>query len=220
MYVHPLSQSAAHNHTVQQHLIFFPIISDSVTTFRANPYGAKCLALTSAGIERFGKPLLSYLSKSYQYVSPYVQMADALGDSTLSILESRFPAVKKPTGELYNEIIFFPLNKGSKGKNYMLSVFGKEKKAVELLEHVVRVRETTLAEDHPDRLTSQHELAIAYQTDGQVKKAVELLEHVVRVRETTLAEDHPYLLGSQHALLRLYRDYKPYSRRYVLRKEE
>jgi hypothetical protein len=131
-------------------------------------------------------------------------MADELGDSTLSILESRFPAVRKPTGELYNEIIFFPLNKGnkgSKGKNYMLSVFGKEKKAVELLEHVVRVRESTLAEDHPDRLTSQHELATAYQADGQVKKAVELLEHVVRVRETTLAEEHPDRLTSQHERL-------------------
>jgi hypothetical protein len=116
---------------VQQHLISYPIISDSVTTFRANAYGAKYLALTSAGMETFGKPLLTYLSKSYQYVSPYVQRADSLGDLTLSILDSRFPAVKKQTGELYHEgrsIIFFPLNKGSKGKNYMFTVYGNEKR--------------------------------------------------------------------------------------------
>lgn len=60
-----------------------------------------------------------------------------------------------------------------------------------------------LAEDHPDRLTSQCVLAMAYQADGQVKKAAELLEHVMKVREKTLAEDHPDRLASQrvHTLL-------------------
>ena len=48
-----------------------------------------------------------------------------------------------------------------------------------LLEHVVKVEETTLAEKHPDRLASQHALARAYQANGQVKEAVALLEHVV-----------------------------------------
>jgi hypothetical protein len=78
------------------------------------------------------------------------------------------------------------------------------KKAVKLLEHVVAVREKTLAEDHPDRLASQHVLAVAYRADGQVKKAVKLLEHVVAVWEKTLPEDHPDGLASQHALARAY----------------
>ncbi|KAF3492115.1 TPR repeat protein [Arthroderma uncinatum] len=82
----------------------------------------------------------------------------------------------------------------------ILYYVGKIKEAVRLLEHVVKVRETTLAEDHPHRLTSQHELASVYQADGQIKEAVRLLEHVVKVRETTLAEDHPDRLASQHAL--------------------
>jgi tetratricopeptide (TPR) repeat protein len=56
---------------------------------------------------------------------------------------------------------------------------GQVKEAVELLEHVVSVQETTLAEEHPNRLLSQHALARAYEANGQVKKAVELLEHVV-----------------------------------------
>jgi Tfp pilus assembly protein PilF len=72
------------------------------------------------------------------------------------------------------------------------------KKAVELLEAVVKAEET-LAADHPSRLASQHALAIAYQADGQVKKAVELLETVVKARET-LAADHPDRLASQHEL--------------------
>jgi hypothetical protein len=54
------------------------------------------------------------------------------------------------------------------------------KEAVKLLEHVVAIREKTLAEDHPQRLVSQHALAQAYKANGQVKEAVELLEHVVR----------------------------------------
>jgi len=39
---------------------------------------------------------------------------------------------------------------------------------IRLLELVVTVRERTLAEDHPDRLASQHALAGAYESDGQV----------------------------------------------------
>jgi hypothetical protein len=52
---------------------------------------------------------------------------------------------------------------------------------VELLEHVVAVQESTVAEEHPSWLASQHELARAYRANGQIKQAVELLEHVVAV---------------------------------------
>jgi len=115
------------------HLYAFPIISDSINTFKSNPYGAKSLDLTSAGYEKLGKPLLPYLSKPYEYVSPYVKKADSIGDSTLSTIESKFPYVKKPTGEIYDEgkaIVFFPLRKGSEGKDYLFGVFGQEKKNV------------------------------------------------------------------------------------------
>ena len=47
------------------------------------------------------------------------------------------------------------------GRN--LSKHGQVKEAVALLEQVVRIREQTLAEDHPSRLASQHALAGAYQ---------------------------------------------------------
>ncbi|KAF2628862.1 hypothetical protein BU25DRAFT_409876 [Macroventuria anomochaeta] len=77
---------------------------------------------------------------------------------------------------------------------------GQVKKAVDLLEHVVAVREKVLAEDHPSRLHSQHELARAYQADGQVPKAVKLLEAVVEVREKILLPEHPDRLASQQVL--------------------
>jgi hypothetical protein len=82
---------------------------------------------------------------------------------------------------------------------------GKNKKAVALLEQVVKINETILAKEHTSRLASQDTLAIAYRANGQVKEAVELLEQVVKIRETTLAVDHPNRLNSQHELAIAYR---------------
>jgi tetratricopeptide (TPR) repeat protein len=81
---------------------------------------------------------------------------------------------------------------------------GNASQAVNLLEHVINVRKTTLVKTHPDLLTSQNTLASAYMNSGQTKEAVTLLEHVVRVRETTLVETHPSRLTSQHELARAY----------------
>ncbi|KAF1364158.1 TPR-like protein [Lizonia empirigonia] len=85
-----------------------------------------------------------------------------------------------------------------------LGYMGHAREAVKLLEHVVKIRETTLDERHPDRLASQHVLAGAYRANGQTREAVELLEHVVKIRETTLDERHPSRLASQHELAGAY----------------
>jgi thioredoxin-like negative regulator of GroEL len=72
--------------------------------------------------------------------------------------------------------------------------------AVELLEQVVRIEETTLAEDHPCRLASQHALARAYQGNGQVTEAVELLEQVVKIKRSKLYKGHPSRVVSEQLL--------------------
>ncbi|CAN9444961.1 unnamed protein product [Alternaria alternata] len=82
---------------------------------------------------------------------------------------------------------------------------GQIKDAVRLLEHVVKVRDATLAETHPDRLASQHALSVSYWANGQIEDAVRLLEHVVKVQDDTLAETHPSRLASQHQLSVSYR---------------
>nr|CEG03615.1 unnamed protein product [Fusarium acuminatum CS5907] len=69
-----------------------------------------------------------------------------------------------------------------------------------MLEHVVKTRKRILAEVHPDRLASQHELARAHLDDGQTKKAVEILERVVAVEAGILAEDDPSRHLSQDLL--------------------
>jgi tetratricopeptide (TPR) repeat protein len=86
-----------------------------------------------------------------------------------------------------------------------LQVEGRVKEAVRCFEECWRWRIGQFAEEHPSRLTSQHELAIAYRSEGQIKKAVALLEQVVAVKERTLAEEHPDRLVSQHELAGAYR---------------
>ena len=85
-----------------------------------------------------------------------------------------------------------------------LRVDGRVREAVAWLEGCHRWRRDKLEEDDPDRLLSEHVLAMAYQADGQVKKAVALLEQVVAVEAKVLAEDHPSRLASQHALAMAY----------------
>ena len=81
---------------------------------------------------------------------------------------------------------------------------GDSAEAVQLPEQVEAFQKTTLADDDPGRLSSQHELAVAYLAKGQIKEAVQLLEHVVAVQKTTLADGHPDPLSSQHALATAY----------------
>ncbi|KFZ01814.1 hypothetical protein V500_00606 [Pseudogymnoascus sp. VKM F-4518 (FW-2643)] len=127
-------------------------------------------------------------------------LLDMRQDSTLGcLLEGTFVELRqKPEQPLAEFLPLYDLQARS------LVNLGKNQKAVELLEEVVKIREAILAEDHPDRLASQHALAGAYQANGQVKDAVELLKQVVKIKEAILAKDHPNRLASQHALAGAY----------------
>ncbi|KAI0446399.1 acyl transferase/acyl hydrolase/lysophospholipase [Xylaria telfairii] len=83
---------------------------------------------------------------------------------------------------------------------------GQYKDAIKVLQGVVSVQEKTLAENHPNRLASEHLLASAYITqDGeQLPKAIKILQGVVSVLEKTLAENHPNRLASEHMLASAY----------------
>lgn len=72
-------------------------------------------------------------SKVSPYIIPYAKKADTIGDSTLSTIDSKFPTIKKPTGELYEEgkgIFFLPLKLSLDGKDYVFKTFNTEKKNV------------------------------------------------------------------------------------------
>lgn len=123
-------------------------------------------------------------------------LLDMRQDSRLSdLLEDMFTKLgKNPENPLEEFLPLYDLQARS------LRNMGTSTKAVALLEQVVKIKETTLAEDHPNQLASQHALALAYQANKQVKEAVALLKQVVKIREITLAEDHPDQLVSERAI--------------------
>lgn len=91
------------NSATIEHLFNYPIVSDSVATIKRNDYGQMTISVGGSAYQRIGAPIVSMLSRPYQYVSPYVQKADSIGDKTLSRIDERFPAVKKPTDEIYTD---------------------------------------------------------------------------------------------------------------------
>jgi len=116
-----------------EHLLNYPVINDGVTTFKSNPYGQKSIELSDSAYKTFAQPVMPYFSKPYQYVSPYVKKVDDLGDKTLCKVDEKFPIVKKPTGQLYDDaksIVLFPIRIGQSGKEHVISTYDAEVKKV------------------------------------------------------------------------------------------
>lgn len=114
-----------------QHLYGYHIVHDGIETFKSNPYGAKSIQLGDSAYQTFAAPIVPYFNGPYQYVQPYVKKADDLGDKALSKVDERFPAVKKPTNELYTDakgIILFPYHKGLEGRDHVVSLYSNEYK--------------------------------------------------------------------------------------------
>ncbi|KAM0343658.1 hypothetical protein ACHAPU_008249 [Fusarium lateritium] len=117
-----------------QHLLNYPFISDSVHTFKSNELAQRSIRLTDAAYQTFAAPVVPFFSRPYQYVSPYVQKVDSLGDKTLDRIDEKFPAVKKPTDELYQDtraLLLLPIQKGLEGKDHVFNVYSSEIKKVE-----------------------------------------------------------------------------------------
>lgn len=114
-----------------QHITGYPVINDGIAYFKKNLYAQKSLALSDSAYQTFAKPFLPYLNMPYQYVSPYVKKADAMGDDALSKMDERIPVFKKSTDELLSDgkaIIFFPVRKGMETKGYVENIYNSEYK--------------------------------------------------------------------------------------------
>lgn len=126
--------SPAHQSAFIQHLLNYPLISDGITTFKSNEYAQRSIKLGDSAYQTFAAPVLPWIAKPYGYISPYVQRADSLGDKTLDRIDERFPVVKKPTGELYNDtrsLILLPYNKSIEGRDHVYDVYSSEIKKAE-----------------------------------------------------------------------------------------
>ncbi|KAI0485560.1 hypothetical protein F4859DRAFT_387620 [Xylaria cf. heliscus] len=115
------------------HITGYPFVNDGIAYFKKNPYGQRSIELSDSAYQTFAKPFLPYLNKPYQYVSPYVKKADAIGDDALNKIDERLPALKKPTDELVSDgkaIILFPVRKGLETKDHVFDIYNSEYKKV------------------------------------------------------------------------------------------
>jgi len=112
------------------HLTSYPVISDSISLYKSNPYGAKSLSLASDVYTKFFTPVQPYLQGPYSYVAPYVAKADSLGEIGLEKIDSKFPIVKEETAALKEKVTgvaYLPLTLGNQGKDYVFSTYSEQR---------------------------------------------------------------------------------------------
>ncbi|KEY67431.1 hypothetical protein S7711_05959 [Stachybotrys chartarum IBT 7711] len=117
-----------------EHVLSYPVVRDGIDRFKSNQYGQRSIELGDSAFQTFGAPVVSLLAKPYQYFSPYVHQADSFGAKTLDRVDEQFPAIRKPTSDLYKDsksLIFLPINKGLQGKDRFLQIYAEERKKTE-----------------------------------------------------------------------------------------
>ena len=114
-----------------QHLQSYPVVSDSISTFKSNPYGQKSIAIADNTYAKIVAPFVPYAQRPYSLVKPYVAKADEIADTGLNKVDARFPIVKEDSKKVYGSILdfaFMPLRMAGDGKNYVLDTYSSEYK--------------------------------------------------------------------------------------------
>ncbi|KXX82304.1 hypothetical protein MMYC01_201977 [Madurella mycetomatis] len=116
-----------------RHLLAYPAVQDGVRKFKEIPVLEKSVQLSTTAYNRLAAPFLSLFSKPYGFVSPYIERVDQLGDQTLSKVDERFPAVKKPSDELSAELMaeakkaaYLPVRMSRSGADFVLKTYHDE----------------------------------------------------------------------------------------------
>lgn len=105
------------------------MVHDGVTTLKQNRYAQKSLQLGDSAYKTFAQPLAPFLNKPYQFVRPYLQKADTLGDQALSKVEETAPFVKKPTDQLVADaknMLGLPYRAGMEAKEHVMNTYSSE----------------------------------------------------------------------------------------------
>jgi len=111
------------------HVANYPVVSDTVSTIKSNPYGAKAIEITDNGYASFVKPALGYLETPASYVAPYAKKADELGDHFLKKFDEQVPIVRSNTEEIKGtayDYATWPFVTANNGKNWIFSTWNKE----------------------------------------------------------------------------------------------
>ncbi|KAK4166213.1 hypothetical protein QBC43DRAFT_21774 [Cladorrhinum sp. PSN259] len=122
-----------HSATIR-HLLAFPTVQDGVRTYKNTTLGQKSLEIGGAAYQGLANNILPFFRKPYEYISPYVERVDAVGDQALSKLEEKFPVVKKPASEIIEDtkkIVLFPLRISQSGREYVFAVYQSEANKIE-----------------------------------------------------------------------------------------
>jgi serine/threonine protein kinase/Tfp pilus assembly protein PilF len=77
-------------------------------------------------------------------------------------------------------------------------------KAAKLGEAIRTIQQESLGADHPDTLTTIHNLAIAYRDSGRLADALTLFEDLLKMRRSRLGAYHADTLVSMHSLAQSY----------------
>ncbi|WP_189428446.1 tetratricopeptide repeat protein, partial [Streptomyces thermoviolaceus] len=84
-----------------------------------------------------------------------------------------------------------------------LYAMGRHQEAADLHQRNLTDYERILGPDHPDTLTSRHNLAIALYAMGRHQEAADLHQRNLTDRERILGPDHPDTLTSRNNLARV-----------------
>jgi non-specific serine/threonine protein kinase/serine/threonine-protein kinase len=77
---------------------------------------------------------------------------------------------------------------------------GEQPLAIPQLERARLLRTATLGPDHPETLSVQNELALAYWGNGQLSRVIPLIERTLAAQKARLGPDHPDTIISQNDL--------------------
>ncbi|KAK4696277.1 hypothetical protein P7C71_g1630, partial [Lecanoromycetidae sp. Uapishka_2] len=113
------------------HLTSYPVVHDSISVFKSNPYGKKSIDLSQTGYEKFLSPFIPYAKRPYGYVAPYVSKADSIGSDLLGKVEQTFPIVKQEPEKIKGTVLdyaYTPFRMVGDGKNYILDTYSSEYK--------------------------------------------------------------------------------------------
>lgn len=108
------------------------MVSDSISTFKTNPYGKKSIALADHSYHHLHylvAPLIPYTQGPYEYVKPYVTKVDSLAEGGLTKVEHTFPIVKEDTQTIKSSIFdfaYFPFRVAGVSKDYVFSTYSGE----------------------------------------------------------------------------------------------
>jgi len=165
----PMTNGERPHSKVLSHITSYPVVSDSITYYKSNPYGQKSINLASTCYSKLAAPVLPYLQGPYSYVAPYVEKADSLADDGLAKVDTKFPIVKEDTSKIKGTVIdyaFFPLRLAGHGKEYVLGTFNDQYSKTDGQDGLVKLAKATISTE----LKFGHDaynLLMAYWTKGK-----------------------------------------------------